>query len=124
MTDNTGIRVSISKGRYAPKRNGLRAKILQFFAENPDKLLPRADIVPMWGGSLRRLEASITILRRDGHIKTIRGPGRTTFYAAGTLPVMNLPKLPKQPVIRKWPESTYIPPKPIATSIFNLAETL
>lgn len=102
----------------------LHAKILQFFAENPDKLLPRADILPMWGGSMSKLEHAVTNLRRGGHIKTLRGPDRTTFYAIGASPIESLPRPPKQPVIRKWPGSTYIPPKPIATSIFNLAETL
>lgn len=112
------------KRTYAPKRDCIRAKLLQFFADNPQGMIGRDDARERYGCTLASLEYAVTMLKRDGHIKSLYGPHRTTYYLKGDSPVVRLPKparVRKDPaVIRHWPEtSSYVEPRPIPISVFE-----
>lgn len=110
--------------KYTPKRNSLRSKILMHFAANPDSLLTRCEIAERFGVSSKTVETAISLLKRDGAIKVLFGPGRTAYYARADGSTPKLPKPPRQPkLIRDWPStSSYVPPRPIANSVWALGE--
>ena len=116
-------REGAGKRTYAPKHNGLRAKMLTFFTANPGSMLARSDIPVRFDVNEKSIQEAVNRLRRDGHIKTIYGPNRTTYYALTALDV-KLPRARKKVKSeRDWREhSIYVAPKPIPTSIFHYAE--
>jgi hypothetical protein len=115
-----------SQGRrtYAAKHSCIRGKLLLFFAENPAAMISRQEACERYGVTLHGLEHAVTMLKRDGHIKTLYGPNRVSYYLKGDSPVVKLPKAPrvrKPPAqVRSWPDgSYYVAPKPIAISVFE-----
>lgn len=109
--------------RRTPNRDSLRAKLLQFFVENPGAMITRQQACERFGATLNTLERTVTAMRRDGHIKSLYGPNRVSFYLQGDSPIKKLPKAktePKPKEIRRWPSSSsYVPPRPIPISVFE-----
>ena len=117
---------SDGKGRraYTTQRNCIRGKLLRFFADNPTAMVTRQEICDRFSVTIHSLEYAVTILRRDGHIKSLYGPNQTAYYLRGDSPIDKLPKPPtvqKAPkTVRRWPEgSSYVAPQPIAISVFE-----
>jgi hypothetical protein len=112
---------------YTAKHSCIRGKLLLFFAENPTAMISRQQACERYGVTIHSLEHAVTMLKREGHIKTMYGPNRVSYYLKGDSPVLSLPKPPRvrrdPKLIRDWPDhSIYVAPKPIPTSIWHLAE--
>lgn len=105
----------------APNQSSLRAQLLTFFSQNPDKLLARSEIGARFFVSEKTIQPVITRLKQDGQIKTLFGPHRTAFYVLATNAMVKLPKPAKEPKqTRHWPTtSSYVPPRPIPISVFE-----
>jgi DNA-binding Lrp family transcriptional regulator len=115
-------------GLRAPPRNSARAKILAVFTGNPGHKLPRREILEQFGLSESAIENALHSLRKEGCIRSVRLPDGSVHYELITLIGIKVPRLhktkrPPKP-IRAWPESRYVEPKPVAISVFHLAETL
>lgn len=48
----------------------LKQKIIDYFAENPDEELTRADMIAKFGGSMKTLELHLKFLRSNGFLES------------------------------------------------------